>query len=460
MKKRIISIGFQIPGYSDCYYSYNSSQSLLDADIVVFKPDFSCYNADSTYQGKLCFNENKSFRLKENTVHWRSEISTALQDGKTVFVFMDQFKEVFVHTGKKEFSGTGKNTRTTDIVSLYSNYEFLPVDIPSLIPKEGSKIIPGNNSSLAIFWNNFKQYIKYECYFNGKIDIPLFFTKTGKKPVGGLFREGKGNLVLLPSIRYPEEFTEYNKKKRERFWTNEAMGFGKKLIQTLLDIDGALSDSPETSPPPDWTGENNYTLKSETELTEKINTISERVGKLEQRKNILSNTLQKEKELKNLLFEKGKLLENAVIEALKILGYKVTSYDDGNLEIDQIVVGPNGERYIGETEGKDNSAINIEKFRQLQSSMQEYIEQEDVTGPATGILFGNGFRVIHPKKRKEQFTKKCIATAKSQNVILVRTSDLFRVAKYIRENKNSKFAKKCREAISESRGKIVEFPEA
>lgn len=38
--KKIISVGFDIPGYSENYYSYTSSQSLLDADIIIFEPDF------------------------------------------------------------------------------------------------------------------------------------------------------------------------------------------------------------------------------------------------------------------------------------------------------------------------------------------------------------------------------------------------------------------------------------
>lgn len=71
LKKRIISVGFDIPGFDDCY-SYESSQSLLDADIVVFEPDLP-YLADSTYQSERCFDEDTSFLLKKDTVHWRSE---------------------------------------------------------------------------------------------------------------------------------------------------------------------------------------------------------------------------------------------------------------------------------------------------------------------------------------------------------------------------------------------------
>ena len=125
----------------------------------------------------------------------------------------------------------------------------------------------------------------------------------------------------------------------------------------------------------------------------------------------------------------------------------------GGLELDQVIVGPEGERYVGETEGKDKSAINIEKFRQLESNIQEDLQRKEVTNPAIGILFGNGFRITHPEKREEQFTEKCIKNAERVNAILVRTSDLFKAAKYIREYNDEKFAEKCRETISKSRGK-------
>ena len=251
----------------------------------------------------------------------------------------------------------------------------------------------------------------------------------------------------------------YDEDQEELVWTFAAVDFGKNFVRTLIDIDGALRGSVEASPPPDWVAENEYRLESETELTSKISAISEEIEKLGKEKLTLSDRLRKEKQLKGLLFEKGKPLENAVIEALKILGYMAENYDDGNLELDQVIVDPDGERYIGETEGKDSKAINIVKFRQLQSSMQEYLEREDVTGPASGILFGNGFRFTHPEKREKPFTKKCLEGAKAQNLILVRTPDLFKAAKYLRENGDEEFARKCRKAILRSRGKTVRFPE-
>ena len=456
--KKIISIGFEMPGYSDDMYKpYTSSQSLLDADIIVFRPDFSNYHSKKeNYQGKQSFDQNCSSSIMEDTRHWHSEISTALNEGKTVFVFMNQYEEIFVDTGEREYSGTGRNARVTSMVSRYDNYKFLPLEIPKLVPKVGSELNFSGHSAFINFWNEFKECLVYESYIDGKVEVPLFLTKTGNKAVGGLFHVGKGSLVLLPSIKTSENFTEYDEEHGE-CWSEDAVKFGKRLLQMLIDIDNVLRKSIEASPPPNWITKKEYVLGSEISIRKKVESASKNIEKFTQEKNILLNDLQKEIELKNLLFEKGRPLESAVTSSLKVLGYKAENYDDGNLEIDQIIIDPEGQRYVGETEGKDNSAVGIDKFRQLESNIQEDFHQESISDPAIGILFGNGFRNTSLEDRSEQFTNKCIKNAERLNTILIRTSDLFSVVKYIIESSDKEFSKKCRKEILKSRGKIVDF---
>ena len=85
--------------------------------------------------------------------------------------------------------------------------------------------------------------------------------------------------------------------------------------------------------------------------------------------------------------------------------------------------------------------------------------REEVEKPATGILFGNGFRLTKPSDREEQFTTKCLTTVKSSNCVLIKTSDLFLVAKYVKETGDQNFAKYCRDSIKASIGLIVKFPD-
>jgi hypothetical protein len=114
-------------------------------------------------------------------------------------------------------------------------------------------------------------------------------------------------------------------------------------------------------------------------------------------------------------------------------------------------------RFIGECEGKDNSPVNIDKLRQLGDNIQADLQREGVEKPATGVLFGNGFRLTAPKERPEQFTQKCLASAK-RGTILIRTMDLYQVVRYIQRTNDEAYKRQCRDAIVKSLGGVVELP--
>lgn len=161
----------------------------------------------------------------------------------------------------------------------------------------------------------------------------------------------------------------------------------------------------------------------------------------------------------HLLYETGKLLESAIEKVLRLIGYEVDTLRIGDLEIDHVIVGPNRIRMIGESEGKDNSAIDINKFRQLESNIGEDFEREEVGTPAKGLLFGNGFRLSPPAGRAEQFTHKSLINAGRLGSALIRTADLYPVAVYILDNPDDDaFKASCRAAIEDTSGGIVQFP--
>jgi len=182
------------------------------------------------------------------------------------------------------------------------------------------------------------------------------------------------------------------------------------------------------------------------------------IEKIKLRNEKLQVELEEEQALKDLLFEQGKPLENAVIESLKVLGYEAENYDDGELELDQVINSPEGQRFIGECEGKDNKDINITKFRQLLESLNADFAREEVEEKAFGILFGNPERLKNPAERTLDFTKKCKICAEREKIALIKTTDLFVVTKYLKENKDTAYQKACRKAIHDGLGKIVRFP--
>lgn len=414
---------------------------------------------NSYFQGKPRIADNASFNLLEDSRYWQAELSTALDAGKTVFVFFRGLQEVYVYTGRDTQSGTGKNAKVTNLVASFDNYQFFPTKLPKIVPKEGSEILFCGNPVFSSFWSEFESSLRYESYLDGEVANPLFVTRTGEKAVGALFRVGKGNLVLLPPMgRTQNGFRTLDRETDEIVWTPKARRFGDRLIDVLLGMDKMLRTREDRTPPPDWASYESFQLAEETRLKKEIGEKDKEISDLVVKKNEMLTELDQTTRLRDLLFEKGKNLEHAVILGLKTLGYDAENYHDKWLEFDQVILSPEGQRFIGETEGKDTSAVNIDKFRQLTSNIQEDLQRDGVERPAVGILFGNGFRLAEPSARSEQFTEKCIHTAESSNCILVRTPDLFRVAKYVQETRDVSFAEQCRNAISSGIGRIVDFP--
>ena len=178
---------------------------------------------------------------------------------------------------------------------------------------------------------------------------------------------------------------------------------------------------------------------------------------MSEKKKELSRNLKEEQKLKWLLYESGAQLEQSIINVLELLGFIAERFSEGESEFDVIFTSPEG-RFIGEAEGRINKAIGIDKLRQLESNLQEDFARDEVSEYAKGVLFGNAYRLKDLDERNEYFTSKVKSGAKRSKIALVRTSDLFYIARYLKENKNADYAKRCRNSILEAEGEKVVFP--
>ena len=139
------------------------------------------------------------------------------------------------------------------------------------------------------------------------------------------------------------------------------------------------------------------------------------------------------------------------------MGLKPTRFRDADSEFD-VVFSWKEHRFLGEAEGKDTKAVNVDKISQLERNLSEDYAKDEVSVYAKGILFGNAFRFEEPEKRGPFFTEKCLTSAERLKVALVRTPDLFQVARYIRESGETEFGEKCIQAILDANGSVVVFP--
>ncbi|KAF5432347.1 hypothetical protein C5S35_17260 [Candidatus Methanophagaceae archaeon] len=462
MNKKIFTIGYEIPGRSEDLLDFTSNKSLMDADIVLFNTD-TPNGLDyiyPTFQGKNSYTEDASFDYKEQLKHWRNELDNFLKTGKIVFLLLSTKEEFYLKTGEKQHSGTGRNRQTTNIVNLHNNYEFLPVNIGRITAATGKHIEFTGNIIFNDFFKRFKKNLEYQVYLENVENAQVIFTGKDKtKTLGAVYKIGDGHLVVLPYVKNDEEnFTRYDKKEDKSYWTEDAIKFGNNFIDCLLSINQQLAQESKKTPLPKWATLKQFSTKKELETKKAIDKNTKGIEEIKLRNEKLQVELEEEQALKDLLFEQGKPLENAVIESLKILGYKAENYDDGELELDQVITSPEGHRFIGECEGKDNKDINITKFRQLLESLNADFAREEVEEKAFGILFGNPERLKNPAERTLDFTKKCKIGAEREKILLIKTTDLFVVTKYLKENNDTAYQKACRKAIYDGLGKIVRFP--
>ena len=139
------------------------------------------------------------------------------------------------------------------------------------------------------------------------------------------------------------------------------------------------------------------------------------------------------------------------------MGFTASPFKASDSEFDVVFESSEG-RLIGEAEGKDNKAVNVDKLRQLSMNIHEDLQREEINTPAKPVLFGNGYRLQSVTERPDPFTDKCKSAAASSSTALVHTPDLFAVVQNLLEQSDQDYAKECRRAILFSVGRVV-FPE-
>ncbi len=457
MNENIFTIGCKIPTLENNYIGLYDDLSLMDADIVIISPELFYPKGrwvEFTVGDGGCYDVEASRLYQEQTARLTKELNDHLSSGKNIFLLLSKKEQ---YTLGKSVSSDKKNSHSYSTYNV-SNYDFLPVDLGSLTSASGKHIEFLKDATFSEFFERFKENLEYKLYIEGSSASRIIFTGKDKtKILGAVFKVHNGHIIALPHLEYSNKIFAKNAKDKSH-WAVSGEVFGKSLAQSLRTIDRTLKSEDEQTPPPNWVDKNEFQSANEIKLREEIEDKSAKIKVLISQKGDLLKKIREESLLKGLLFEKGKPLEYSIGLALKIIGYETENFDNGSLELDHVITSPEGDRFIGEAEGKDKTPVNIDKFRQLVTNIHEDMQRDEIIEPAFGILFGNAYRLEDPSKRGEYFTEKCINVAKSYNYILIRTADLFEISKYVKDSNDKKFAKECRELIKKSLGQVVDFP--
>lgn len=448
--KSIATVNCQLPTI-ESYIDYNSNQSLLDYDIILFDPSFPYLNRIQFSSGGSCISIEGTKTISQSLALWRNEIIVALKSGKTVFFLLNHREVDDAATGVNSPRKGEKNYSTTRI----SNYSALPIGLA--VRNATGKKFKAHDANFKQLFEALEDIAEYRVIVTSGVDKQTFLAQ-GDNVVGAWLRseDFPGHLVLLPYFDL-SEMTEATDD--DELWTEKALRVSRNIASQLIAVDGALNDQAKSTPQPGWL--------EEVSIPKQADSIQKKIDALEKSVVEIRDQIRSERERKaellrftDLLFENGDLLERAIERTLKVLGYNVSNYREGALEFDHVIIGPSNVRMIGETEGKDNAAVSISKFRQLESNINEDFERDEVTEPAKGLLFGNGYRLTSPEQRGDQFADKCLTNARRLGTALIKTSDLYRIVVHLLDHPEDEiFKEKCRKAIEATNGEVVQFPD-
>lgn len=444
--KSIAAVNTRLPSI-DASIDYFSGQSLQDHDIILFDPCVPYADRIDFSGGGSCLSIEGGHSVRLALKHWHEELLRALTTGKTVFVLLYEYKDDRAATGSTLSKGV-RNYDTTHV----ANYEAVPVKF-TIKNTKGQKIVVADSSYRGLY-DAIKDVAHYRAVIEPLVGKKIFATRDGAAVASVINVEGlKGSLVLLPYFDL-EDFDRDSEKE----WSSRVLKVSHAITSQLVAIDAVLRKGNNQTPPPVWLETISRPSRIDV-INSTIKRIAEDITALQIQMDAELSAKDELSEFEHLLYENGTALELGIEKALKLLGYSVQTLRIGDLEIDHVITSPEGFRMIGESEGKDSSPVDIWKFRQLESNIQEDFQRDEIDVAAKGILFGNGFRFTEPHLRETQFTPKCLTNAKRLGTALIKTDDLYRVAVHLVDHPDDDaFIKACRAAIEGTAGEIVVFP--
>ena len=254
----------------------------------------------------------------------------------------------------------------------YTYSYFLPVDPFELEIDEGKdfNIVP--NTIFNEFLQKYKNAFRYQAFFTKKIGQTIAETLFTKKPLAFY----NNNSIFLPSLYHLSVSEE------------------QEFLNQLIEIAKKVRKQNDKKELPKWA--NLYFLPNEFQLNTELNSIDDKINKLEKQKEEKVKQSEEYKNYKRLFTASGNELENEVEELFKQMGFEVlekeTNRDDLILKYKETIA-------VVEIKGVTGSSAE-KHAAQLEKWVSGYYELNEIK--PKGILLVNSYRELEIKNRKEQ----------------------------------------------------------
>ena len=408
---------------------FRASISLLDYDAVVI--DVGClaesYPKDETFRNKPLLSDFCSHQIREDFSVIKEQIIELLKLGRNLFLLMGRNDNCYVYTGEKQYSGTGKNARTTNMVQEFDMYSFLPIGIKATHVSGMEWSICGN-SPYRDFFKQTAKLSQYESYFRIREQCtPLAKIKGTEKMVAAVIPYEQGKIICLPQPYYKENY------KKVEYWRNN----GKVYLDSLFELDDKLSIADEECNLPAWADD--IHLLGEKEELQKREKIERKIVELQLELERQKQLIEGIQRYKLLLTSTGAVLEEITKKVLSELGFVILDAEKGRSDI---IAKYNDIGVVAEIKGVTKSAAE-KHAAQLEKWVSQYIEETEST--PRPLLIVNGYCETPIANRTESvFPQQMLKYCEARGHALITTTQL--LCLYIDIQKNPTYKE---ERISE-----------
>ena len=430
---KICSIGAKIFNHS---IDFNTRASLDEYEIINVYP---IPIEDKTYR---LWEDKKYAECWNNFEYWKKQL-TEVNNKLIVVNLIAKRKIALLNSYRQEDE-------------YFYNYSFLScINSTKIENCAGNEVLAANcNSSITALyeWIKSRDLFHFYVYMNQENYTPMFFTKNKQNKLGGIYKDEEHNNIYLFLPMFKLDNFDYSSEREE-------------YLELLKDI---YNEFFSTSVPkqPEWIINNpDYLSKTEKDEQNKISENQKKIDEALQKIEVSNQLIEKEQNLKTLLYGQSHELEKGILEAMELIGFiNPHTYTTDNCEID-VLCSENdnpGFLLIGEAEGASKGTVNNKKINQLHTHAATYITENDVdieNLSISSVLFGNAFTAMPPEQRdQEYFGQHVYKIATLQNIKLVRTPDLFSAALYIKDTQDQAYAKQCYDLFFDGKSGQIEFP--
>ena len=380
-------------------WKFSAARSFFDYDAIVINANHIVLNYElsplSPYENKRLLSESASRQIKEDFKKIKEQIIAFLKQGKNIFILVGKNENCFIYTRKREYSGTGRNMKTTNLVTPFDMYSFLPIEFRTT-EVFGENVQINNVKPYKEFFKNTKEHYWYSAYFECDEATSLLEIEGIHKSVAAEYPYENGKIIFLPTPYVEDDYED------EEEW----MQNGKEYLDELFSLNEKLSFDVKGYELPVWA--NDFFIKNEKAVLEQLDSEKKNLELLKLKIEQIEDNVKDIQQYKSAFTATGESLEQIIKKILKELNFELFDAPKGRSDI---IASYKGRPIVAEIKGVGKSAAE-KHAAQLEKWASQYIEENDnISKP---LLIINGFCDTPLDKRNEdvfpdQMQKYCIA---------------------------------------------------